>query len=198
MISLHHQVRLLVISWSSPCHTITWVDEWALGASSRQSLFFQIWSWVDHCPCDDFGFGTTWSHGNSKWKCPISYWLSYMITLWMLKACKTGSSCGGSWRFCTLHKPSFATRYEFGPVQFCHKTRGPQLPNRNKNEWAHRADLFSFTYTRVKLWPNNNGLNLRCSWERLEEQLEELDRDLMGTHWEQEKTKKTLFSKTVC
>jgi hypothetical protein len=84
------------------------------------------------CPCGDFGFGTTWSHGNSKWKCSISYWLSYMITLWMLKACKTGSSCGGSWRFCTLHKPSFATRDEFGPVQFCHKTRGPQLPNRNK------------------------------------------------------------------
>jgi hypothetical protein len=160
-----------------------WMGPWGIFPNLKRGHPF--------APCDDFGFGTTWSNGKSKWKCPISYWLSYMITLWMLKACKTGSSSGGSWRFCTLHEPSFATRDEFGPVQSCHKTRGPQLPNRNK--WMSlKGPRFQFTYTRVDLWANNNRLNLRCSWERLEEQLGELDGNTLGTR------KKILFSKTVC
>jgi hypothetical protein len=61
--------------------------------------------------------------------------------------------------------------------------------------------VYRYTYMRVELWANHNGIKLRCYWERLREQLgntlggasREHDENMLGTHWEQgRKTPKNL------
>jgi hypothetical protein len=52
-----------------------------------------------------------------------------------------------------------------------------------------------FIHMRVELWANHMGIKLRCYWECLQEQLQNLgtsreyDENMLRTNWEQENQK---------